>query len=292
MVQLYVDWVWHLVSNITILREVLRLIDVLFPPYITLAHVFHAPEGWQIVNRKLKEYALQYVVEGIAEYEIEGTVYTTRTGDLIVHRPPELHSIRTLPGQSYVCISLVFHFGEAAFPLEHALNGKHDCGNYAGQPAERYLSELVTNYQKPDPGSKLKCQALLLHVFSEIVNRIGSGIAPDYPSKKRNRMILIKNYILSHYDRELDYAELEKIAGITKNHLISTFRQTFGISPGQFLILTRIQKAKELAVKTGLSVGEIANRVGYADVHSFGKAFKKKTGYSLTEFCSSLVAKL
>lgn len=267
------------------------LTDVYFPPYITLAHLFHAPEGWHILDRRLKQYALQYVREGIAEYEIEGVTYTTKTGDLIIHRPGELHSIRTIPGQIYVCISLVFHFGEALFPLERSLGGRHDCGNYKDHQVERLLEDLVTHYQKQGLESGLKCQALFIHTLSEIEGTLRAGNKQHHRSKKHNRMVLVKNHIINHYHRELDYGQLEQLTGLTKNHMISSFTKTFGVSPGQFLIMVRVQKAKELAIRTGLSIGEIAHRVGYADVHSFGKMFKKKAGYSLSEFCSGIVAR-
>lgn len=78
------------------------------PPYITMAHSFHAPKGWKIDNRTLKQYALQYVVQGMAEYPISGIPYTTVQGDLLFHRPGEPHSIRTVDGHPYVCISIVF----------------------------------------------------------------------------------------------------------------------------------------------------------------------------------------
>jgi AraC-like DNA-binding protein len=263
--------------------------DVLFPPYITLAHLFHAPANWCTLDRRLNEYALQYVVEGCAEYEIEGTVHLTQEGDVTIHRPMELHSIRTIPGQPYVCISLVFHFGGAVFPLDRSLNGNHDCGNYLGNAIDNYLSELVIHYKKPTLEARLKCQALFMHILSEIEANLTSNPQSTQHIKKLNRMILIKNHIMEHYPQDLNFTQLGEISGMSKNYLISVFTKTFGISPVQYQLIVRVQKAKELALHSGLSVGEIANRVGYKDVHSFGKMFKKKTGFSLTEFCSALV---
>jgi AraC-like DNA-binding protein len=263
-----------------------------FPPYITLAHLFHAPVGWGILNRRLKEYALQYVVEGEAEYEIEGIVYLTKTGDIIIHRPNEIHTLRMKPGKPYICISLVFHMGDAKFPLEPSLQMHHYCGNYKDQLTEKLLSELIVSYRKRGLEHQLKCKSLFLHILSEIEAQINLHSAKIDTGKKLNRMVLVKNAIVKNFDQALDYALLEQIAGITKNHLIASFKITFGIAPGQFQIMLRVQKAKELAIHTGLSVGEIANQVGYNDVHTFGKIFKKKTGYSLTQYCSSLVAKL
>jgi AraC-like DNA-binding protein len=261
--------------------------ECLQSPFVTLAHVFHAPEGWKIVGRKLKQYALQYVVHGIAEYEIEGTVYVTKTGDMIIHRPDELHSIRTVSGQPYVCISLVFHFGESAFPLEPLLV-EHSCGNYAQSPVEHMLSELVVQYKHPDISHRLKCQGLFLTILAEVGMFLSVNKGQSAHRKNMNKLIVIKNDIIKHFNQQLDYSRLEQLSGMTKNYMITQFKQEFGMSPGQFQIWLRIQKAQELAIQKGLSIGEIALEVGYSDVHTFGKMFKKKTGHSLSQFCSSL----
>ena len=60
------------------------------------------------------------------------------------------------------------------------------------------------------------------------------------------------------------------------------------MTPIQYLIYIRIEKAKELAVQEGLTPSEIAHRVGYSDVHTFGNMFKKKTGISISAFCELL----
>ncbi|MNY79267.1 DNA-binding transcriptional regulator AraC [compost metagenome] len=60
------------------------------------------------------------------------------------------------------------------------------------------------------------------------------------------------------------------------------------MSPLQYLVWLRLEKAKELALQSGLSFGKIANEVGYTDIHSFGKIFKRKIGLSLTQFVATL----
>ncbi|WP_127490759.1 helix-turn-helix domain-containing protein [Paenibacillus glycanilyticus] len=67
------------------------------------------------------------------------------------------------------------------------------------------------------------------------------------------------------------------------------FKDAYNITPMQFQIHLRIERAKELAIQSNMSVTEIAHHVGYTDVHTFRKIFKKKTGHSLSEFCASLL---
>nr|WP_217594736.1 AraC family transcriptional regulator [Cohnella sp. GbtcB17] len=268
-----------------------ELADVYFPPYITLAHVFHAPEGWGIRPRVLKQFQLQYTLGGRADYRIGERVYETKRGDLIFHRPGENHEITTPPDARYVCISVVFHFGSVPFPIDSLLSASHDMGNFSGGGLEEKLTGLVLAYRQPGLASQFKAQTLLMDVLSELGSRVQERVRDESTATQRNnfaKMVLVKNHILEHYREALELRQLETLTGFSRDYLIEQFRKTFGMTPIQYLIHIRVEKAKELALHTGLSIGEIAARVGYSDVHTFGKMFKKKTGYSLSRFCSSL----
>ncbi|OXS55269.1 hypothetical protein B1A99_23630 [Cohnella sp. CIP 111063] len=274
-----------------------------FPPYITLAHMFHAPEGWSLKPRVLKQYQLQYVVEGVADYEISGIPYVTGKGDLLFQGPGEDHSVRTRPGKPYVCLSIVFHFGDSDYPLHELLAAPpsaaapaqrpHDMGNYAEHPLENSLTELVHLYRQPGLLPKQRCQHLLIGVLTSLAQlrsgEVGSprkvgAIEPSGTAK----LIQIRNYIDERLQSGFRHDELERLTGWSRNYIISQFKRAFGMSPLQYLVWIRLEKAKELALQSGLSFSEIAAEVGYSDIHAFGKIFKRKTRMSLSQFVATL----
>lgn len=268
-----------------------RLPHYYFSPFITLAHMFHAEKGWAIHNREMTQFVLQYVVDGYARYIVEGTPYETRRGDLLFHRPYERHSILTSDNEPYVCISLVFHFGEDSFPYEDLFRHQHLLGNYAQHAVENMLSLLVEHYRQPGLVHQMHCQSLLLQIMAEASSQVqgASGSHNQTGAGTVPKLVLIKNYMHEHYGRTLQINELEEVAGISKSHILALFRKHVGMSPMQYLTWVRINKARELAIRTNLSASQIAEHVGYADVHTFGRMFKKKTGQSLTQFCANLI---
>lgn len=274
-------------SGLPPLETVPYLQDYHFPPYITLAHTFNAPKGWMIQTRYLSHYALQYVVLGAAEYEINGHVYLTRKGDVVIHRPYEPNAIRTIEGEPYICLSLLFHFGTSPFPFNDLFEQDHYCGNYVNHPVDRMLSTLVTHYQQPGLVHQVSCQGLLMQVLSELSTNVKKLQRPS-KQKAAAKMVLIKNFIAERYNQSINFNQLEQISGLSQSYIIPLFKEMFDLSPMQYQIWLRIQKAKELALQTDLSVTEIAYQIGYADVHTFGKIFKRKTGHSLSDFCASL----
>ncbi|WP_308635474.1 AraC family transcriptional regulator [Paenibacillus silvisoli] len=270
--------------------------DFRFPPYITLAHIFHAPTDWGFTNRTLKQYALNYVIDGRGEFTLEGAVHEVGKGDVFFYRPYETHGLRSLPGAPFISITVVFHFADQPFQVDELLKGASMLGGYDGHAIEHQFAELVALYRQPGLANRMQCQALLLSILSGLSRRSGSGSgsgsadadAKTESRKNLARLLLVKNHIEHRLAEPLDVPELERLSGLTWNYIIAEFRQAFDITPMQFLIWARITKAKELALQTPLSFSEIAERVGYNDVHAFGKMFKKKTGMSLTAFCSSL----
>ncbi|QHW34761.1 AraC family transcriptional regulator [Paenibacillus rhizovicinus] len=264
--------------------------DFRFAPYITLAHIFHAPRDWGFSNRTLKQYALNYVIDGKGEFAVEGETHQVAKGDVFFYRPYETHGLRALPGRPFLSITIVFHFADLPFPLEDVFAGMHMLGRYNGRSVEHQFAELVAKYRLPGAPNRLACQSLLLAILARVSQQPAAGAEADAagPSSNVARLMLVKNHIENRLEEPLDVPELERLTGLTWNYLIPEFKKAFGTTPMQFLIWARISKAKELALQTPLSFGEIAERVGYHDVHAFGKMFKKKTGMSLTDFCSSI----
>ncbi|KRF42981.1 AraC family transcriptional regulator [Paenibacillus sp. Soil787] len=268
-----------------------------FPPYITLAHLFHAPEGWSLNPRVLKQFQLQYVIEGSADCQIEGIDYTTKKGDLLFYIPEELHHIKTLPGKNYVCVSIVFHFGDTEFPIldligfrREGVENPHYMGNFSERSIENQLLELIHHNRQPCIYHQQRCQHLLMGILLALADANNRKAAASVIEESAGtaKLILIRNFIDSRLREGFRHEELEQLSGWSRNYIILQFRNSFGMSPLQYLVWIRLEKAKELALQSGMSFGSIATAVGYSDIHSFGKIFKRKVGLSLSQFVATL----
>ena len=62
------------------------------------------------------------------------------------------------------------------------------------------------------------------------------------------------------------------------------FKQTTGISPHQFILQLKIERAKQLINKTQLSLTEIAYELGFTDQAHFSNAFKKIIGVAPRQY--------
>ena len=85
-------------------------------------------------------------------------------------------------------------------------------------------------------------------------------------------------------DEPLDLDGLAKIAAISKFHFVRVFDETTGTTPHHFLSCLRVQRAKELLLKSDASITDVCMEVGYNSLGSFSKTFSELVGLSPQEF--------
>ncbi|MEP0264633.1 AraC family transcriptional regulator [Dokdonia sp.] len=101
--------------------------------------------------------------------------------------------------------------------------------------------------------------------------------------KQINTVVATRNFIYNNFEKELNLDYLSHIHFTSKYHLLRLFKRYYGITPKQYLIIRRLEKAKEY-LKNGMSVSEACYNVGFETPSSFSTLFKNKIGLSPIEF--------
>ena len=94
------------------------------------------------------------------------------------------------------------------------------------------------------------------------------------------RIAAAKLYIDKNYDQPMQLADAAQHAHLSKYHFLRLFRQTYEITPHQYVIAKRVARAKELLAKSSVSIAETAAEVGFESITTFTSLFKEKTGYT------------
>jgi transcriptional regulator GlxA family with amidase domain len=88
-----------------------------------------------------------------------------------------------------------------------------------------------------------------------------------------------RSWLNKRLDKRLDQAwtiaELSEYCNTSSRTLLRRFQDTIGMSPVQYAQQLRVERAKGLLESTRLSLAEITDRCGYADVATFSKTFKR-----------------
>lgn len=158
----------------------------------------------------------------------------------------------------------------------------YDCDDYI----KNCLKEMI-KAENVKKGREIKLTGLLYLFLSRLIEINGNDrIACDDEDSKELYVKKSVEYIQRNYSRKLTVSSMAKYIGIDRSYLGSLFKQYLGISPQQYIMKFRIDKACELMRNPALSIGDISRSVGYEDQLLFSKTFKKIKGISPKAFRS------
>jgi AraC family transcriptional regulator len=133
----------------------------------------------------------------------------------------------------------------------------------SGSADEQYLATL---------GNTMLAQAR--HVLAQ-------PAAVERPRGSRTALLLAHaatDHVRAHLDGDLSVAAIAKHCGVGATHFSNTFRRVTGMTPHRYVRRARIERASDLLRTTALSVGEIAQAVGFAGQSHFCTAFTLERG--------------
>ena len=104
--------------------------------------------------------------------------------------------------------------------------------------------------------------------------------ANGLPNKKLARVLE-----LIHGDLAADFslAMLAQAAGLSEYYFLRLFKQSTGVTPHQYVLRQRIERAKDLLRAGELGITEIAFSLGFANPAHFAHYFRRHTGFTPSE---------
>ncbi|MCK0162828.1 helix-turn-helix domain-containing protein [Marinobacter sp. S6332] len=91
-------------------------------------------------------------------------------------------------------------------------------------------------------------------------------------------ILKLQNWLDSHYGEAVSLQSLAAFSGLTTRSLIRRFKLATGETPTGYLQSIRIEAARRHLENSRLPVEEVTRLVGYEDVSSFSRLFRKQTG--------------
>jgi AraC-like DNA-binding protein len=93
-----------------------------------------------------------------------------------------------------------------------------------------------------------------------------------------------KDLMDREYASPLGIDDLARSAGCSRYHFVRSFRAAYGETPGRYLAMRRIERAKDLLRSVNLTVTEICMLVGFSSLGSFSAKFTAVVGMSPSEY--------
>lgn len=119
--------------------------------------------------------------------------------------------------------------------------------------------------------------ALVAHVLKQChLGDSSDGAAALSPGVLRQ----VIEYVSDNLEHDVRLDDLARVAGTGMNRFVRCFKHSTGMSPYQYVVRARIERARTLLANCSLPMTEIAARTGFADQSHFSNTFRRMTGLS------------
>lgn len=94
------------------------------------------------------------------------------------------------------------------------------------------------------------------------------------------RIVSAKLFIDDNYSDNIDLGQIAKQALLSRFHFHRLFTQVYKKTPHQYLTAKRLEAAKLLLAKEGISITDVCNEIGFESPTSFSSLFRRQSGFT------------
>jgi AraC-like DNA-binding protein len=280
---------------------------LLLAPYVREAQESRRPL-WYIKPRRLFDFLLVHWIEGTGNFSIGDKPTPIQSGDLIWIPPNTLHEMRGYaPGSllQYIHFDLYYdpnrsHWG-ASIPggaedlspwpcyMHPPINDpiiRQWCGKINGGNSTtitEVLQRIILEMNRAQT-SNLMISGLVSQLIGHLINQQN----PKQPINRHHTQAMehAMQQIQLHSYEKLNFDTLARQHGLSPTHFRKLFREHYQQSPHTVHLNAKMRAACDCLTFSTLTISEIADRLGFTNVHNFSRAFRNIIGRSPSEYRS------
>lgn len=247
--------------------------------YLTGLGLQHCEPGHNFGPAIRKHHYLHVVLNGQGKFRRGEQSYSLKKGDMFLIRPDELVFYQADMREPWQYAWVAFNGSSASAYLDYT-GFIHHPVQHSHIPIDTYwqLIENMIQLRDKSHAHEMARTSLLyefLYLLAESQHTAGRPGRAGYDYPREVYVEYSKEYIAFHY-AHIKIQDIVEYIGVTRSYLTSIFKKVLGMSPQEYLVGFRLEKAAEYLCSTELSLAEIARLVGYEDASSFSKMFKSK----------------
>jgi AraC family transcriptional regulator len=173
---------------------------------------------------------------------------------------------------------------------EMELKGSYDFDNrwsFADEQLRLLMTEMDREMNSGWAMGALYGDLLGMCLSSALIRKYGSTSYMPVLLKgglSRSHFKQVLAYIDENLHRDLRLEELSALTGLSKFHFARSFRDSSGVTPHQYVLQMRVERAKALLTRPEWSIQQIASATGFADGSQLSKIFRKAMGVSPSQW--------
>lgn len=241
--------------------------------YVQEAGYFKTEPPYFTERAGLKSFLVFYTISGEGLLKYRDGSYPLMPKSAVMINCAEHHYYECAKNNSWEFLWLHFNGPSAlGYYEEYA---KRDPGVISGEvcsPIEQTIRSILSLLQSQSPNAEILVSNLIANILTTllIAEEKASSSNSYMPDYLKDAIKLIEN----RFTESLSLDLLSKTVGISKYHLARVFKEYMGITIKEYIILRRINYAKELLRYTDRTIEEIAYQCGFNQCSHFINMFK------------------
>jgi AraC-like DNA-binding protein len=249
------------------------------PFYINEYGHYIANSTYYTERQGQNNFLLMYTLSGKGSLRYNNQEYILEQNQAVVIDCNNYHIYKTYSEEPWVFMWIHFN-GIAAKEYYSILNEETLNIIYLNDfvAFEKMLDNLNKHFDVNDIPSCINAVTQMTNIISLLIISKFTSVNNKKYKEHRYEIDKVIDFIQSNYGNKISLDDLTKTAYISKFHFLRLFKRHTGVSPYEYLINYRINKAKELLKNSELLIREISDTVGFFDYNNFIREFKKIVG--------------
>jgi AraC-like DNA-binding protein len=235
-----------------------------------------------------------YILEGSASIYINGTLFQCTKGEIVFVPNSSLHTIVPDEKTEYYAmvigdtlfhnITLDMHYKEYIYPFfqREAVDAFAVFRDMEFHwSLKTIIDDIIYEATSNNKGYQANIKADLCKFFIYITRYIDFGKKSFDNSKNENIKNLKKvfDFVDKNYSQKITVSDMSELINFSQQHFCRIFKAYTGKTFIEYITLIRLDKARELIVKTDITITQISSMTGFCTPNYFNRIFKKYFGY-------------
>jgi AraC-like DNA-binding protein len=144
------------------------------------------------------------------------------------------------------------------------------------------ITNMIDEYNKKENGWKMIVRAYFMLIIVALSRKYSM---PEHDTKENIiNMAKAVSYMENNYTEHIAIDELAAQMYISERHFSRLFKQTYQITPGNYILNLRMHYACELLKNSQLSIADVAFKSGFGDGNYFARQFGRIFGVTPREY--------
>ena len=249
--------------------------------YMSTCGYYYTNYDYRIEREDYHNYMLFYICDGRLSLRSGSQTMVASAGQvgfLNCHEPHEYH---TIGNTEFVWLHLDGSNTADFYQQAVQMHGGFVFDTPYAEQIKNGIYEIVFAFRNEQTLSEVRLSQKLYTLLTAMVDTASQEAGQ---TEENDTVSKAMHFIQEQYMNPISLLDVATHVNMSQFHFSRLFKKDCGYSPHEYLILTRLNRAKHLLKTTGLPVKVIAQKVGYQNVSSFTNAFTDRVGISPTLF--------